>query len=124
MDRKVIMVRELHTLEGIANIAAFLATEVNTYIELGLVVETYTEDPSADNYKIMYDVFKRCSDRYPAFQNARQGQIALLVEHGSLVPTTLNTDTLKMYEHPTPPEINQEIPSNIIQFKPRPVDKE
>ena len=118
MDRKVVFIKDLQRLESIASIASFLFMETDFYISLGMAVETYLGDPSADNYKIMHNAFSKCLDRYPKFHNARQQQVLKLIDNGNIKTIKENL------EEPIKEESIKEKSSNIVSLFPiKPVDK-
>lgn len=121
MDRKVVLIKDLQRLESIASIASYLFMETDFYISLGMAVETYIENPSADNYKIMHDCFQQCLDRYPKFHNARQQQILKLIDNGNIKALKEKLEEEPIKEEPIIEEEN----SNIVSLFPiKPVDKE
>jgi hypothetical protein len=121
MDRKVVSTNTMHTLEGIANIAAFLTMETDLYVGLGMAVEMYMEDQSTDNFNNMHAAFTKCINRYPVFHNARHGQIELLIKHGSLVAPTTRDGDMEIYEHQEilteSLEQGNKTSTNVVQFK-------
>jgi hypothetical protein len=118
MDRKVVSINKIHTLEGIANIAAAITMEMDLYVGLGMAVELYLENQTDTNYTAMTKAFNNCIERYPTFHNMRHGQLELLIKNGNMVANKSVDGEAILYEHP--PTIEPQIPANVIQF---PTDK-
>lgn len=94
MDRKVVKIAELHKLRGIANIATFLTMELDSYIELVMIVEQYIETQTDEKFDQLCEILEECRSQYPNFNEARQSQIQLLIETGHLKVSNISEDEM------------------------------
>ncbi len=83
-DRKLMKIKQVHTLESIARLGAYLSFEMDRYIMLSLAVEEYIKSQNPEDFHVMKGLLDDCQAKSHHFLSARQMQMVRLVDGGFL----------------------------------------